>query len=130
MMSAARVRDRHMRLFPNLRRGGLYLLPLAVLLIAISARIVAPDLLDRLSLIAFDLYQRALPRVPGNSPIRIVDIDDQSLAKIGQWPWPRTIVARLVERLATARRRGRRLRYRFCRTRPDLAQNAAAVDHP
>ena len=91
-----------MRLFSNLRRGGLYLLPLAVLLIAISARIVAPDLLDRLSLIAFDLYQRALPRVPGDSPIRIVDIDDKSLAKIGQWPWPRTIVAQLVERLATA----------------------------
>jgi adenylate cyclase len=102
MISAARLRDRHMRLFSNLRRGGVYLLPLAVLFIAISARIVAPDLLDRLSLVAFDLYQRALPRVPGDSPIRIVDIDDQSLAKIGQWPWPRTIVAQLVERLATA----------------------------
>ena len=91
-----------MHLFSKLRLGSLYLLPLAVLLIAISARIIAPDLLDRLSLIAFDLYQRALPRVPGNSPIRIVDIDDKSLAKIGQWPWPRTVVAELVERLATA----------------------------
>jgi adenylate cyclase len=98
--SSSPIRD--MRLFSNLRRGGLYLLPLAVLLIAISARIVAPDLLDRLSLIAFDLYQRALPREPGNSPIRIVDIDDKSLAEIGQWPWPRKIVAQLVERMATA----------------------------
>ena len=91
-----------MRLFSSLRRGGLYLLPLAVLFAAISARVVAPDLLDRLSLIAFDLYQRALPRAPGNSPIRIVDIDDKSLAKIGQWPWPRTVVAKLVERLAAS----------------------------
>ena len=89
-----------MRLFSDLRRGGLYLLPLAILFVAISARIVAPDLLDRLSLMAFDLYQRALPRTPGNSPIRIVDIDEKSLAKIGQWPWPRTIVAQLVDRLA------------------------------
>lgn len=91
-----------MRLFAHLRRGILYLLPLAVLFVAIGARIAAPDLLDRLSLIAFDLYQRALPRVPGNSPIRIVDIDDKSLAKIGQWPWPRTVVAQLIERLAAS----------------------------
>ena len=91
-----------MRLFAQLRRGVIYLLPLAVLLVAIGARLVAPDLLDRLSLIAFDLYQRAAPRQPGNAPIRIVDIDDRSLAQIGQWPWPRTIVAQLVDRLADA----------------------------
>ena len=91
-----------MRILAQLRQGVIYLLPLAVLLVAIGARIVAPDLLDRLSLIAFDLYQRAAPRQPGNAPIRIVDIDDRSLAKIGQWPWPRTIVAQLVDRLAAA----------------------------
>ncbi|MGH7030427.1 MAG: CHASE2 domain-containing protein, partial [Stellaceae bacterium] len=91
-----------MRFFAHLRRGIRYLLPLAVLLAAIGARIAAPDLLDRLSLIAFDLYQRARPRVPGNSPIRIVDIDDQSIDKIGQWPWPRSTVAQLVDRLAAA----------------------------
>ena len=91
-----------MRLLPHLRRGVLYLLPLAILFAALGARVVAPDLLDRLSLIAFDLYQRALPRAPGSSPVRIVDIDDASLATIGQWPWPRTIVAQLVDRLAAA----------------------------
>ena len=91
-----------MRILAQLRHGVIYLLPLAVLLVAIGARIVAPDLLDRLSLIAFDLYQRAAPRQPGNAPIRIVDIDDRSLAKIGQWPWPRTIVAQMVDRLAVA----------------------------
>ena len=91
-----------MRVHPTLRRGAIYLLPLAVLIVALGARIVAPDLLDRLSLICFDFYQRASPRVSGNSPIRIVDIDDRSLAKIGQWPWPRTIVAQLVDKLAKA----------------------------
>ena len=34
--------------------------------------------------------------------MRIVDIDDHSLATIGQWPWPRTIVAQLVDRLAAS----------------------------
>ena len=91
-----------MRIPTRLRIGFIYLLPLAVLLAAIGARIVATDLLDRLSFIAFDLYQRASPRPPGNSPIRIVDIDEKSLAKIGQWPWPRTTVARLIDRLAEA----------------------------
>ncbi len=102
MMSPAGRSTRDMRLFTHLRRSILYLLPLTVLLAAIGARIAASDLLDRLSLIAFDVYQRALPRAPGHSPIRIVDIDDKSLAQIGQWPWPRAIVARLVERLAAA----------------------------
>ncbi|MGH7047916.1 MAG: CHASE2 domain-containing protein [Stellaceae bacterium] len=91
-----------MRLLPPFRRGLLQLLPFAVLLASIGLRLAIPDLLGRLSLLAFDLYQRALPRTPGHSPIRIVDIDDKSLAEIGQWPWPRTIVGRLVGRLAAA----------------------------
>ncbi len=91
-----------MRIPGLLRRGAIYLLPLAVLLVAIAARVAAPDLLDRLSLICFDFYQRASPRAPGNAPIRIVDIDDKSLAKIGQWPWPRAIVAELLDKLGKA----------------------------
>jgi adenylate cyclase len=91
-----------MRIHPTLRRNSIYVLPLAVLLVAVAARVIAPDVLDRLSLICFDLYQRAAPREPGESPIRIVDIDDNSLARIGQWPWPRSAVAQLVEKLRDA----------------------------
>ena len=89
-----------MRLFPTLHRLAIYALPLAFLLMAAAARIVAPDLLGRLSLIAFDFYQRMAPRPATNSPVAIVDIDDTGLAAIGQWPWPRTIIAQLVEKLA------------------------------
>ena len=32
----------------------------------------------------------------------IVDIDDQSLEKLGQWPWPRYRVARLLDKINTA----------------------------
>ncbi len=91
-----------MRIVAQFRQAVIYLLPLIVLVAAAGARVVAPDLLDRLSLIAFDLYQRASPRPPGNAPISIVDIDDDSLKKIGQWPWPRTIVARMIDHLAAA----------------------------
>ncbi len=84
-------------------RGAIYVLPLAVLFAAATARVAAPDLLDRMSLICFDLYQRAAPRKPeGGTPIRIVDIDDDSLKKIGQWPWPRTLVAQLIDKLREA----------------------------
>jgi len=51
-----------MRVHITLRRGMVYLLPLAVLGVAVGVRIASPDLLDRLSLICFDLYQRAAPR--------------------------------------------------------------------
>jgi adenylate cyclase len=91
-----------MQVHPLLRRSLIYVLPLAVLLVAVIARIGASDMLDRLSLTCFDLYEKALPRQPGDAPIRIVDIDDDSLAKIGQWPWPRGVVAQLVDRLRQA----------------------------
>ncbi|MFG1477222.1 adenylate/guanylate cyclase domain-containing protein [Xanthobacter sp. V4C-4] len=50
----------------------------------------------------FDAYQRADPRpFHPDIPVRIVDIDDAALAAVGQWPWPRSTLARLVERLAS-----------------------------
>jgi adenylate cyclase len=90
----------NMRAF--LRRGGLYLLPLLVLVLAVATRIAIPGFLDRGALLGFDLYQRVAPRETGNLPIRIVDIDDPSLKELGQWPWPRGLVAKLVERLRDA----------------------------
>lgn len=50
----------------------------------------------------FDYYQRLEPRAYQDAPVRIVDIDDTSLSRIGQWPWPRTKVAEMVARLAHA----------------------------
>src|SRR5215469_7019136 len=91
-----------MRVALALRRGLIYLLPLALLLGALTARVTASGVLERLSLICFDLYQKASPREAGDAPISIVDIDDKSLGKIGQWPWPRTIIAQLVDRLREA----------------------------
>ncbi len=51
---------------------------------------------------AFDQYQRWQPRSYEPAPVRIIDIDEESLKKIGQWPWPRTRVADLVDRLQQA----------------------------
>src|SRR5207302_889851 len=76
--------------------------PLAVRVVVAFARLALPDALVRLSLIWLDLYQRAAPRAASDVPLRIVAIDDQSLNQIGQWPWPRGIVAQLVDKLRDA----------------------------
>jgi adenylate cyclase len=47
----------------------------------------------------FDLYQRADPRAAAGYPVTIVDIDEKSLAAIGQWPWSRALIARIVDKL-------------------------------
>ena len=48
---------------------------------------------------AFDQYQRAAPRTYEATPVRVIDIDERSLKELGQWPWPRTLVAKLLSRL-------------------------------
>jgi adenylate cyclase len=49
----------------------------------------------------FDNYQRLEPRpYDPDLPVRIADIDEKSLAKLGQWPWSRATVAKVVDRLA------------------------------
>ncbi|MBS0539185.1 MAG: adenylate/guanylate cyclase domain-containing protein [Proteobacteria bacterium] len=76
---------------------------LLVLLNALVLRAADPPALNRLRDFAFDSYQRIKPReVPNDVPVRIVDIDEGSLAEYGQWPWPRTLVAKLVSKLTDA----------------------------
>lgn len=57
---------------------------------------------DRFGLMVFDSYQRAAPRVYEDAAVRIIDIDEESIERLGQWPWPRTQIAELTDRLAEA----------------------------
>jgi adenylate cyclase len=47
----------------------------------------------------FDSYQTYMPRERKSAPVVIIDIDETSLKLYGQWPWPRTKLAELLERL-------------------------------
>ncbi len=58
--------------------------------------------LDRIGLLLFDSYQRAAPRKYEPTPVRVVDIDEESIRRMGQWPWPRSDMARLTDRLTEA----------------------------
>ena len=52
---------------------------------------------------SFDTFQRILPReVYPEDPVVIIDIDDRSLAEIGQWPWSRNQLAKLTNQAYAA----------------------------
>ena len=46
---------------------------------------------------SFDTFQRIIPRAKTqDDPLIIIDIDDRSLEKVGQWPWSRTTLGALL----------------------------------
>jgi len=55
--------------------------------------------LDRLNALVFDTYQELKPRDPVESAVAVVDIDDESIRQLGQWPWSRTVLASVIDRL-------------------------------
>ena len=74
---------------------------LGVLVIVIAGIAALPGAFGHLSNLVFDGYQRLKPRKEAGAPVVVVDIDEASLKKIGQWPWPRTTLAALVDRLGS-----------------------------
>jgi adenylate cyclase len=72
---------------------------IVLLLALVPLRIADPRPLEEVRLRTFDLFQVLRPREQTSRPVVIADIDEASLQEIGQWPWPRTVVADLVTRL-------------------------------
>lgn len=68
-------------------------------LVTAALAILTPSLFTQLDRRVYDGLLRSLPAPNDPTRVVIVDIDDQSLAAIGQWPWSRDVVARLVTRL-------------------------------
>ena len=63
---------------------------------------VDPYPVQFLRLKTFDFYQQQKPREippPQGKPVTIIDLDEESLAEIGQWPWSRTTIAKLIQNL-------------------------------
>ena len=69
---------------------------LALLIGLAALRIADPAPVEELRVRTFDSFQRIDPRVKTARPVTIVDIDEASLAKLGQFPWPRTRIADLI----------------------------------
>lgn len=79
------------------------ILPGALALLAVLVlQLAEVSALTRVGQLVFDSYVRAEPRQYQSAPVKVVDIDEASIRKFGQWPWPRTEVARLIQELGTA----------------------------
>ncbi len=88
------------------RHGRKLLYPLfalGIVALFVVVGVANPFFVQSLRLIAFDSMQKLSPRAyDERQPVRVVDIDDQSLAVMGQWPWPRTVMAELIGKIGAA----------------------------
>jgi adenylate cyclase len=81
---------------------GILLIGLSSIGGLIALRAADPFVVLKAREIAFDLLQRTSPRPHLDAPVKIVDINENSLEQLGQWPWPRDRLAELVDRLHAA----------------------------
>lgn len=75
---------------------------LGLLILLLAVRIADPNFVQQLRHLAFDTFQQIHPRDPGSYPVAILDVDDQSLQEVGQWPWPRTQIAQMTQKAMQA----------------------------
>ena len=78
-----------------------YLIFLLLLTLLIFLKILNPAFIKSVSYLSFDLYQKIFAQEK-DSEVVIIDIDEQSLGKFGQFPWNRTVFAKILDQLNTA----------------------------
>lgn len=77
---------------------GVFIASLLSAMVVVQFLNIAP--LAALRTAFFDFTQRLLETPSITAPITIIDIDDESIAAFGQWPWPRDRIAELVAMIA------------------------------
>lgn len=73
-----------------------------LLFLLIGARVADPWWIEVPRLLLFDRLQVMHPRDSTEMRVTVVDIDEASLAEVGQWPWSRKLVADMVTNLMEA----------------------------
>ncbi len=87
-------------LLNRVRRLGIgRIVGLMLLVSLLGLRIWDPGPVETLRLKSLDIYQLLYPREEHRDLVAIVDIDEQSLRALGQWPWPRTIMAEMITKI-------------------------------
>ena len=72
---------------------------LLALSVALTVRWIDPAALQLARHLVFDQYQVWKPRTYHPAPVRVISIDEESLNRLGQWPWPRHYIARMLDNL-------------------------------
>ena len=76
------------------------MLALLLLVLLIGLRLIDPAPLETLRLKTFDLYQIAVAPKLVPQQVIIVDVDEKSLDELGQWPWPRSLLAKIIDKVS------------------------------
>lgn len=92
------------RIGRDLIRGRLLILlvGLGLTLLACLLSVWRPALVSELDQRVYDLLLRASAESIDDPQVVIVDIDDPSLQAFGQWPWPRSLLALLMDQVRRA----------------------------
>ena len=69
-----------------------------ILLFFVIIKFINPPLVQKISFINYDLYQKIFNRGEITS-VTIIDIDEKSIAKIGQFPWRRDVYSKILDNL-------------------------------
>src|SRR4029453_7024978 len=73
----------------------------SVIVASLALRVWDPSPVARLRSLVFDAYQRVSQRAfDPVLPVSLIPIEWESLKEIGEWPWPRTILVDLIDKLA------------------------------
>ncbi|MCF6208339.1 MAG: CHASE2 domain-containing protein, partial [Ghiorsea sp.] len=75
-------------------------MPLVVLMscVALSLAIIKPNALEQFEMKSLDFRFQARGAIPADPRVAIIAVDDNSLAEVGRWPWPRDLIAQVVDK--------------------------------
>ena len=79
-----------------------YLIFFILLVLLITLKIINPSFIKSISFLSFDLYQKVFTLRKDTSEVIIIDIDEGSLSKFGQFPWNWSIFAKIIENVNEA----------------------------
>ena len=80
-----------------------YSIFLLILILLIVLKTINPSFIKSISFLSFDMYQKVFPLKKSDSDVIIIDIDEKSLGKFGQFPWNRSIFAKIIENVDAAK---------------------------
>jgi len=79
-----------------------YIIFFILLILLITIKTINPSFIKSISNLSFDLYQKVFTLEKKDTDVVIIDIDEDSLGKFGQFPWSRSVFAKIIDQLNTS----------------------------
>ena len=79
-----------------------YIVFFILLILLITIKIINPTFVKSIANLSFDLYQKIFTLEKKDTDVVIIDIDEKSLGKFGQFPWSRSVFAKILDQLNTS----------------------------